>query len=184
MKGVYLYCSLCLFLMFFFKVEGQSYSYFCTGNCSSPINVPTYGGVLLCGGGGDVDEVIPPLFIFLELYNHKKQAFKKFIQLAGGGNILIIRASGGDGYNEYLYKLEPCNSVETIVFHDTSASRDPFVLSKLKSASGIFVSVLSSKVEPTIFLTFFWGSWLEGTSLFISNIGKALQLVCPSNSKE
>ena len=33
----------------------------------------------------------------------------------GGGDFVVVRASGDDEYNEYIYKLCHCDSVETLV---------------------------------------------------------------------
>jgi hypothetical protein len=45
---------------------------------------------------------------------------------AGGGDFVVIRASGTDAYNPYIYDLCPCDSVATIVFkkHNAAFNRD------------------------------------------------------------
>jgi hypothetical protein len=56
-------------------------------------------GLLLAGGGGDVDE-----------------AFRWFATRADGGDVVVLRASGSDGYNDYLHReIGGFNSVESIV---------------------------------------------------------------------
>ena len=50
-------------------------------------------------------------------------AMEWFLDRASGGDILVLRASGSDDYNDYMYSdLDGVNSVETIVFNDASAS--------------------------------------------------------------
>jgi len=73
------------------------------------------------GGGSDVDE-----------------AFVWMITNSGGGDILVLRASGADGYNDYIYGLGEVNSVSTIVCKSKLASSDTFVLEKIKNAEGLF----------------------------------------------
>ncbi len=40
---------------------------------------------------------------------------------------MVLRASGEDEYNDYIYKLCKCDSVETLVFDKRAAASDPFV---------------------------------------------------------
>ena len=61
----------------------------------------------LMGGGTDVDA----LFTWMGAR-------------AGGGDFVVIRASGADGYNQYVYDLAPFDSVETLVLKNRSASFD------------------------------------------------------------
>jgi beta-aspartyl-peptidase (threonine type) len=86
--------------------------------------VTTTGGLLLAGGGGDVDE-----------------AFRWFARRAGGGDIVVLRASGSDGYNDYLHReIGGVDSVETIVFHDRESASAPPVLDTIARAEGIFIA--------------------------------------------
>lgn len=81
------------------------------------------GGAVLMGGGTDVDE-----------------AFHFLHQQGGGGDMLVLRASGADGYNDYLMDLVHPNSVESVVFHDRQASFDPEVVAKIDNAEAIFMA--------------------------------------------
>ena len=45
-------------------------------------------------------------------------AFRWLIDHADHGDILVLRASGGDDYNPYIQQLGSVHSVETLVFHD------------------------------------------------------------------
>ena len=78
------------------------------------------------GGGGDVDD-----------------AFKVMIEKANGGDFVVFRASGGAGYNDYLYEMsyqinKPLNSVQTFVFTSAEAAKDPAVLRAIRNAEAIF----------------------------------------------
>jgi cyanophycinase len=101
--------------------SGAGWDYYCVGNCDVDVKTPTVGGAMLLGGGGDVDD-----------------AFRWLISNSGGGDILVLRASGTDAYNEYIYDLGRVNSVATFVITSRDASSDPFVLEKLQDCEGLF----------------------------------------------
>ncbi len=100
------------------------YTYFLTGDPADAKPAKTEGALLLMGGGTDVEE-----------------AFRWFVQKAGGGDIVVLRASGADGYNSYLYsKIGGVDSVETILFHHRNASSDQRVLAIIRGADGIWLA--------------------------------------------
>ena len=70
------------------------------------------------------------------------EAMKWFLQRANGGDILVIRASGSDGYNDYMYSdlAVNVNSVETIVFHNTNASNSAYVQERISRAEAIWMA--------------------------------------------
>ena len=67
-------------------------------------------------------------------------AMRWFLRRSGGGDVVVLRASGSDGYNDYMYnKLGVhINSVESIVFQDEAAARDPYVLKQIADAEAIW----------------------------------------------
>ena len=79
------------------------------------------GGIVMMGGNRENDE-----------------AMKWFLDRANGGDVLILRASGSDGYQTYLFKELGfvVNSVETIVFHDQTTSE--YVKNKIDRAEAIW----------------------------------------------
>lgn len=98
------------------------YDYYLTGD---PANVSgrTTFGLGLMGGGTDVDAL-----------------FSWMSERAGGGDFVVIRASGADGYNQYVYDLGTFNSVETLVLKNRSASSDSFVLQTIRNAEALFIA--------------------------------------------
>jgi cyanophycinase-like exopeptidase len=98
----------------------QGYDYYLTGNAADVVT-PTSGLLVLQGGGTDVDE-----------------NFVRMGARSGGGDFVVIRASGADGYNQYIYDLCVCDSVETIVFKNAQAAFDPFVIAKIRNAEALF----------------------------------------------
>lgn len=100
------------------------YTYYLTGNAGDAQPEKTEGALLLMGGGTDVEA-----------------AFRWFVRKAGGGDIVVLRASGADGYNSYIYsKIGGVDSVETILFHNRAAANDPRVLAIIRGAEGIWLA--------------------------------------------
>ncbi len=104
------------------KLNAQNYDSYYTGNTVDAQTNPT-GGICLMGGATENDE-----------------AMKWFLQRANGGDILVLRASGSDGYNNYFYTQlgVPVNSVETIVFNNAQAANDSYIHQKINQAEAIW----------------------------------------------
>lgn len=98
------------------------YQYFRTGN-PADIQTNTHGGFALLGGGKDLD-----------------RAFQWMCERSGGGDFLILRASGGDAYNPYIQSLCRVNSVSTLVIPDRTAAADPFVATTIRNAEAVFIA--------------------------------------------
>ena len=95
----------------------QNYTSCFTGN--NDTTSLTSGGICLMGGASEDDN-----------------AMTWFLQQANGGDILVLRASGSDGYNNYMYSGlgVSVNSVETIVFNNSSASNEAYIHQKIQQA--------------------------------------------------
>jgi cyanophycinase-like exopeptidase len=52
----------------------------------------------------------------------------------------VLRASGADDYNDYIFELCQCDSVETIVFEQGAATSDPFVIATIRNAEALFIA--------------------------------------------
>ena len=105
-------------------VFSQSYISYVTGDTSDVVT-PTSFGLCLMGGATEEDH-----------------AMRWFLQKSGGGDIIVLRTTGTNGYNDYLYTQlgVTVNSVETILFNNATASFDPYVLRKIASAEAIFIA--------------------------------------------
>lgn len=109
------------------KVLNRDYTVWCQGNCDVDAQpASTSGGVVLMGGGTDTDE-----------------AFVWQIQNAAKGDFVVLRASGDDAYNPYIYNLSvvagsKLNSVTTILLNNRKASAEEEVLKILRNAEAIF----------------------------------------------
>lgn len=145
------------------------YSYFATGNVaaavSAPASHPTPSFVLM-GGGPDVDS-----------------AFRWLIQRAGitpqtGGRLVVIRASGEDGYNPYIFYSDDTlstssqiaelwvggaslglSSVETLVIPSVKAANHPDVNAVLAKANVVFIA----GGDQSHYIRFWKGTALEAT---------------------
>jgi cyanophycinase len=102
--------------------ETPEFRRYVVGNALDVVR-PTRGLVVLQGGGDDVDE------------NYVQMG-----RLAGGGDFVVLRASGEDDYNPYIYALCDCDSVETIVFENREAAYIPLIAEQIRNAEALFIA--------------------------------------------
>src|SRR5205823_625863 len=101
----------------------KQYSYFRVGNAND-VTTSTTPGTVLMGGSTDVDA-----------------AFQWMCQRSGGGDFLVIRATGTDAYNPYIQSLCPGeNSVATLIIPNATAANDPFVASTINNAEALWIA--------------------------------------------
>ncbi len=93
-------------------------SYF-SGNTTN-VSPVTHASLLLVGGGLDRDD-----------------AMQWFVDRAGKGDVVVLRESGSDGYNDWLL-AKGANSVDSIVISSATAANDPVVLAKVRRAEALF----------------------------------------------
>lgn len=68
-------------------------------------------------------------------------AFTWFASQAGHGHIVIIRASGDDALQNWLYnQVGGVESVQTIIFHARAPASDARILAILRHADGVFIA--------------------------------------------
>ena len=102
----------------------HAYKYFRAGSPADATTAHPRTGYALMGGGTDLDE-----------------AFQWLCDRAGGGDFLILRATGNDDYNPYVQKLCPkLNSIATLILPDRPAAEDPFVASTIRNAEAVFIA--------------------------------------------
>ncbi len=79
---------------------------------------------ILMGGGPDVDE-----------------AFERWVPLLAGGDVVVLRTSGADGYNDYLFEdIGGVDSVETLLVTTSSLADSDYVADRLSKAEAIFMA--------------------------------------------
>lgn len=67
-------------------------------------------------------------------------AFQWMIERNGGGDVVIIRASGTDAYNPYINKLGKVNSVETLKIDSRKLAEDEGVARIIRNAEMLFIA--------------------------------------------
>ncbi len=90
---------------------------------TSDIQTTTKGGLVIMGGSTDVDA-----------------AFKWMIERSGGGDVVIIRATGTDAYNPYVNKLGKVNSVETLKIDSRALAESDAVARIIRNAEMLFIA--------------------------------------------
>lgn len=90
---------------------------------TADVHVPTRNGFVLGGGSTDV-----------------KEALLWMIERAKGGDVVIIRASGATGYNDFIYGLGGVNSVETLLINSRELAQNPAVANRIRQAELLFIA--------------------------------------------
>lgn len=102
------------------------YTYSVAGNAADVnVSLPSQSsGLALVGGSTDVDEV-----------------FRWMGAKAGGGDLLVIRATGTDAYDRYIDGLVPSlDSAATLIIPDRTAANHPDVARIIRQAEAIFIA--------------------------------------------
>ncbi len=90
---------------------------------TTDVTATVTGGMVLMGGGADVDAAI-----------------KWMIDRSGGGNAVVIRATGTDAYNPYIKGLGTLKSVETLLINSRSLADNENVARVIKNAELLFIA--------------------------------------------
>lgn len=98
------------------------YTRYLTGNAAD-VARPTSGLLVLQGGGDDVDE------------NYVQMGAR-----SGGGDFVVLRATGAGDYGDYIHELCNCDSVETLVVDSRAAASDPAVVETVRNAEALFIA--------------------------------------------
>jgi cyanophycinase-like exopeptidase len=109
-------------LLFPVSLLAQGYTSYFTGNATDVTTSPQ-PGICLMGGATEHDN-----------------AMRWLLQKANGGDIVVLRSSGSNGYNDYLYSElgVQVNSVETLVITSVAGATNPYVLNKVANAEMIW----------------------------------------------
>jgi cyanophycinase len=127
----------------------KPYKYYAVGDTTDVVLPrPASPSLVLMGGGPDVDD-----------------AFKWMIHKGGGGNFVVIRATGTEAYNPYIYEMGGVRSVETIVVPSRAAANDPFVLQRIRGAEALFIA----GGDQSDYIKYWKGTPLEGALQELAN---------------
>lgn len=115
-----------------FTVNGGATAWPCTlptgvnlGKLGSTTDVTrvTTGGTVLMGGGADVDAAI-----------------QWMIAKSGGGDAVVLRATGTNAYNAYINGLGTLNSVQTLLIDSTTEGDNACVGETIRRAELVFIA--------------------------------------------
>ncbi|MEL6276811.1 MAG: cyanophycinase, partial [Bacteroidota bacterium] len=114
-----------VFALLYTDVSAQSFTSFFTGDTTDIVTTNHLPGTVLAGGGPDSDE-----------------AMQWMLARASGGDVVVLRASGSDGYNDYFFSDLGINvnSVETIRFESSAAAAAPYVIRRIREAEVLFLA--------------------------------------------
>jgi cyanophycinase-like exopeptidase len=113
------------YLLCFFVLNltyAQNYTSFLIGDSADVTTNPEFG-ICLMGGATENDN-----------------AMQWLLNRADGGDIVVLRTSGSDGYNDYMYNQlgVTVNSVETLRIDQAEGALEPYVLEKVSQAEAIW----------------------------------------------
>jgi cyanophycinase len=83
----------------------------------------TSGGFVLMGGGSDVDAAI-----------------QWMIGKSGGGDVVVLRSTGTNGYNSYIFGLGTVNSVQTLLIDNATEGNNACVGETIRRAEMVFIA--------------------------------------------
>lgn len=118
-------CFNTLFVMCFsISIQAQSYTSWKVGS-TTDVTRTTTAGICLMGGGLDNDDAIKWMF-----------------QKADGGDVVVLRSAGTDGYNAYMYSElgVTVNSVETIIIDTRAKANITEIATKIRNAEALFIA--------------------------------------------
>ncbi|MES3019558.1 MAG: cyanophycinase [Bacteroidota bacterium] len=104
------------------RTKGRPASIGIVGDTSN-VNTQVNGGTVLMGGGKDVES-----------------AFKWMIDRSGGGDVVVIRASGTDAYNPFIDAIGKVNSVETLKIDSRDLANNDTVANIIRNAEMLFIA--------------------------------------------
>jgi cyanophycinase-like exopeptidase len=112
-------------LLLFLSIQisfAQNYTEYQTGS-TTDASTNHEQGVCLMGGASEQED-----------------AMIWFLNKANGGDVVVLRASGSDGYNNYFYTDlgVTINSVTTFVIDNAAGAIDPYVLQRVANAEAIW----------------------------------------------
>jgi len=125
--------------------------FYLSGNAPD-VTPATEFGICLMGGGSD-----------------EPNALKWMIERSGGGDFVVIRASGGSGYNPYIHdELGGVDSVLTLIIDSRAKADTAAVNEKVRQAEALFIA----GGDQTAYDNFWNGSHLEDTIHHLMNVKK------------
>ncbi|MBA3704930.1 MAG: cyanophycinase, partial [Bacteroidetes bacterium] len=149
MKNIFIFYLVLLFSSGDKSLVAQSLGI--TGDAAD-VTTTTTQGIVLMGGGTDVDAAI-----------------KWMINKSGGGDFVVIRASGTNAYNSYIYGLGSVNSVETFLINSSTLAQNASIAQAIRNAEGLFIA----GGDQSDYVTYWKNSPIEDAINYLINTKKA-----------
>lgn len=134
--------------------------------------------LLLSGGGGDVTAGM--------------QTAIDQIRNGGAIDVVVLRASGAEGYNPYFMEMKGVDSVLTMVITDRESAARPDVVQAVRDAELVYFAggdqcnyirwIKGTPVEQAVERVYRRGGAVGGTSAGLAIMGQYAYDACPSQS--
>ena len=118
---------------------------------TADVATETKSGIVLIGGGGDVND-----------------AFKWMISRSGGGDVVVITASGNSDYNQDIYQLGGVNSVETLNITSHDLGDNDTVANIILKAEMLFIA----GGDQSRYMNFWRGTKTQAAINYLLNVKK------------
>lgn len=125
--------------------------------------VPAGAGIILMGGSTDVDSIFT-------------EKVRPYIQ---GGNVLVLRTQGAEGYNDYFLHLLQAASVETLLVDSREKANSDYVRWAVQSAEFIWFaggdqSTYITNWQDTALQQALYGAYQRGAIIGGTSAGNAI----------
>jgi cyanophycinase-like exopeptidase len=109
-------------------------------------------------------------------------------------DVVVLRSSGGDGYNDYLFKMKGVDSVETLVIKDRADSASAAVRGTIRRAEVVFLAggdqcnyvkyFKGTELERAVEHVHARGGGVGGTSAGLAVMGDVVYDACSGGSAQ
>ena len=138
-----------LFLVFQNNINAQSLG---RVGSTTDTNTTCTRSTVLMGGGTDVDAAI-----------------KWMINRSGGGDFVVIRATGANAYNSYIYGLGGVHSVETFLVASLAMANDSTIVQAVRKAEALFFA----GGNQNDYISYYKGTALGAVIDYLANVKHA-----------
>jgi cyanophycinase len=176
--------SLCLFTLLLALTAPADLVRYWTGNAAD-VRPRLHGPLLvLAGGGGDVTAAMQEA---IDRVRGCRDCEAKV-------DVVVLRASGADGYNSYFMAMNGVDSIVSMVITDRETSSRPDVVAAVRDAEVVFFAggdqcnyirwIKGTPVADAVKRVYRRGGAIGGTSAGLAIQGEIVYDACPSQSAQ
>jgi cyanophycinase len=173
-----------LILLLFAATARAELVRYTTGNADD-VRPRLHGPVLdLAGGGADVEAALQAMI----------DEVRGCTSCATKLDVVVLRASGADGYNDFLYKMKGVDSVVTLVITDRDSANRPEVARQVHDAEIVFFAggdqcnyvrwIKGTRAGEAVKAVYRRGGGVGGTSAGLAIQSEVVYDACPSQSAQ